>query len=183
MPHHASETTSRRDAESRSAAAAGAGVDDEKRRLVQSLEAARDGGEESAPDWRQALRRLEWRCGEDAEARRCLQALQEQAGEAERLGRRLAGAEATCEELEGTVADFEQKLLDAIAENGGLHERLEASRLRTLELRSAVVDLTRQRDGLRALAERLQEHGDAHLRALAAAEQEMAFLNDRLQRG
>ncbi|MFH0910156.1 MAG: hypothetical protein V1918_01415 [Planctomycetota bacterium] len=87
--------------------------------------------------------------------------------------------QATCSLLEETVKSLEEKLLETISDNGGLHQELDSARDKIFLLRKEIALLTRQRDMLRTRIEALRDEYADHCHALAAAEREIMYLNAR----
>ena len=96
------------------------------------------------------------------------------------LQRRLKSSEATNKMLEETVEAYEEKILDAITENGSLHKVIEETRQELLDAKMEIATLRRQRNGLRQRVEAQIETAEIHRDALAAAERELIYMNSLL---
>jgi uncharacterized coiled-coil DUF342 family protein len=157
---------------------------EEKRRLIDRLEEEREarGVTPATPDpsdREAAVARLQAVVATDADLRACLETVLREPAPAQ--ARALRGARAEARMLEETVQSFENKLLEAIGDAGELHQRLDETKAELFEARSRVASLTRQRGELRERIEELRAQGQMHLRALAAAERELLFLNSRFE--
>ncbi|GEM_PF-3239054 len=156
----------------------------QKRALVNALDQAR-GGErhrtdappQSVQDARAVLAEA---LSHDPNLRSCLETLSRALDQGRNAQEALTEARANAGLLQETVESFESKLLGAIRDQGRLHQEMDAVQAEAFGLRKEIATLTRQRDALRARVVDLREQGDLHRRALAAAEQELLYLNARL---
>ncbi|MBN1256964.1 MAG: hypothetical protein JXA52_04595 [Planctomycetes bacterium] len=169
----------------------------EKRRLVNSLEAMRrkapkpgaefNGGvaysphSEAKPHPEEAFKKLDEALRGQEELCVCVQALYDEASDHEILYQNLKSATATCKMQEETIESFENKLLEAISENGKLHQEIDKAQSDLMTSRAVAASLARLRDKLRGRNEELRQLGETHRMALSAAEREILYLTARFQ--
>ena len=160
-------------------------LQNEKRRLVNSLEAMRrDASQpgtasqmlagkhnsEAKSQREEAFKKLDEALRGQEELCMCVQALYEEANDLDILQQNLKSATATCKMQEETIESFENKLLDAISENGKLHQEIDKVQSDLMTSKAVAASLARLRDQLRGRNEELRQLGETHRMALAAAE-------------
>lgn len=89
-------------------------------------------------------------------------------------------ARETSQMLEETLENFEGKILDSIADNGKLHQKIDSLEHTIMDLRIRLATVTRQRDSIKEKANEMNGQIDLHRRALSASEREITYLNARL---
>jgi chromosome segregation ATPase len=159
-------------------------VDAQKRRLIGELEQIRVDAAESPPLCLEGCAgRLRRAVDENEALLSDLEYLVEAARNVPESTRKaLRSSENTRKMLEDTIDSFEGKLLEAIAENGRLHERLDRMQTSLCSVKADAAGVVRQRDELRTQLEDELSSRVTQLHAMAAAEREILHLNDRLLR-
>jgi chromosome segregation ATPase len=85
-------------------------------------------------------------------------------------------SEDTCRMLEDSLTDFEGRILDSIAKNGKLYQRISDLEEQIMDLRVTIANVTRQREALRNRVESLLAAACKAENAVAASERELTYL-------
>lgn len=99
------------------------------------------------------------------------------------LKQELRIARETAMMLEETLESYENKILDSIADNGDLHQKIDFLKTEMTELRIKYATVKRQRNELRNKNDEYRGQLDLYKRSLSSSEREITYLNARLHVG